>query len=83
MNPLMNHRYLIVTNTLCLHRFIYNLTRKVCNHPFLFGEPKDELTNEYLGEKDPEWLIQVSGNSDRIHKCIGNMLILIEVDKYS
>eukprot|EP00607_Mallomonas_marina_P010165 CAMPEP_0182419294 /NCGR_PEP_ID=MMETSP1167-20130531/3704_1 /TAXON_ID=2988 /ORGANISM="Mallomonas Sp, Strain CCMP3275" /LENGTH=717 /DNA_ID=CAMNT_0024594119 /DNA_START=47 /DNA_END=2204 /DNA_ORIENTATION=- len=34
--------------------------RKVCNHPFLFGEPRDE-TGEYIGEKNPKLLVTASG----------------------
>ncbi|CAN0482068.1 unnamed protein product [Hapterophycus canaliculatus] len=28
--------------------------RKVCQHPFLFGEPKDKMTGEFVGVKNPE-----------------------------
>lgn len=28
--------------------------RKVCQHPFLFGEPRDKKTGEYVGVKNPE-----------------------------
>lgn len=28
--------------------------RKVCQHPFLFGEPKDKITGEFVGIKNPE-----------------------------
>lgn len=28
--------------------------RKVCQHPFLFGEPKDKITGEFIGTKNPE-----------------------------
>ncbi|CAM9529766.1 unnamed protein product, partial [Laminaria digitata] len=28
--------------------------RKVCQHPFLFGEPKDKMTGKYAGETNPE-----------------------------
>jgi ATP-dependent DNA helicase len=34
--------------------------RKVCNHPFLFGEPRDD-DGIYLGSKDPRVLITASG----------------------
>lgn len=34
--------------------------RKVCNHPFLFGEPRDD-DGIYLGTKDPRILITASG----------------------
>ncbi|CAN0495527.1 unnamed protein product, partial [Ectocarpus sp. 12 AP-2014] len=35
--------------------------RKVCQHPFLFGEPKDKMTGEYVGIKNPEILVRASG----------------------
>ncbi|CAN0480971.1 unnamed protein product, partial [Ectocarpus sp. 12 AP-2014] len=35
--------------------------RKVCQHPFLFGEPKDKVTGEYVGIKNPEILVRASG----------------------
>jgi ATP-dependent DNA helicase len=35
--------------------------RKVCNHPFLFGEPRDEETGEYIGTANPEALVSASG----------------------
>lgn len=28
--------------------------RKVCQHPFLFGEPKDKITGKFAGETNPE-----------------------------
>ena len=34
--------------------------RKAANHPFLFGEPKDE-SGTYLGEANPRLLIMASG----------------------
>lgn len=34
--------------------------RKVSNHPFLFGEPKDE-NGKYLGEANPKILVMASG----------------------
>lgn len=41
------------------HNPIMNL-RKVCNHPFLFGEPTDD-TGAYLGVLNPRLLITASG----------------------
>lgn len=35
--------------------------RKVSNHPFLFGEPRDSKTGQYLGEANPKLLIMASG----------------------
>jgi ATP-dependent DNA helicase len=35
--------------------------RKVSNHPFLFGEPRDNASGKYLGEANPELLIMASG----------------------
>ncbi|CAM9814495.1 unnamed protein product, partial [Scytosiphon promiscuus] len=35
--------------------------RKVCQHPFLFGEPKDKMTGEFVGVKNPELLVRASG----------------------
>ena len=35
--------------------------RKVCNHPFLFGEPRDASSGKYLGELNPKFLITASG----------------------
>ena len=34
--------------------------RKVCNHPFLFGEPRDEH-GKFLGEANPKLLVLASG----------------------
>jgi SNF2 family DNA or RNA helicase len=34
--------------------------RKVCQHPYLFGEPRDSK-GEYVGVSSPETLVQVSG----------------------
>lgn len=34
--------------------------RKVCNHPFIFGEPRD-AHGAYIGETSPEFLIRASG----------------------
>lgn len=34
-----------------IHIYIYTLL-KVCNHPFLFGEPKDE-SGQFIGEANP------------------------------
>jgi ATP-dependent DNA helicase len=35
--------------------------RKVCNHPFLFGEPRDPATGQYLTDINPALLSLVSG----------------------
>ena len=35
--------------------------RKVCNHPFLFGEPRDGPSGEYLGVAHPQTLVSASG----------------------
>jgi SNF2 family DNA or RNA helicase len=35
--------------------------RKVCNHPFLFGEPRDSNSGMYLGELNPKLLAMASG----------------------
>ncbi|CAE7308793.1 CHR5, partial [Symbiodinium microadriaticum] len=35
--------------------------RKVCNHPFLFGEPRDPASGQYLGELNPALLVLASG----------------------
>ena len=35
--------------------------RKVCQHPFLFGEPKDKITGVFAGEANPELLVMASG----------------------
>ena len=34
--------------------------RKVCNHPFLFGEPRD-ASGAYLGDVNPQLLVMASG----------------------
>eukprot|EP01041_Mallomonas_annulata_P001537 gene1537-2965_t len=34
--------------------------RKVCNHPFLFGEPRDE-SGSYIGDANPKLVINASG----------------------
>jgi len=34
--------------------------RKVCNHPFIFGEPRDE-SGQFLGDAHPELLVAASG----------------------
>lgn len=35
--------------------------RKVCNHPFLFGEPRDPTSGQYLTDINPELLYFTSG----------------------
>ena len=35
--------------------------RKVCNHPFLFGEPSDPFTGEPVGITNPNMLIASCG----------------------
>ncbi|CAM9408248.1 unnamed protein product [Discosporangium mesarthrocarpum] len=35
--------------------------RKICQHPFLFGEPKDKATGEFIGVVNPEILLATSG----------------------
>ncbi len=35
--------------------------RKVCNHPFLFGEPRDPSSGQFLGEAHPALLLMASG----------------------
>ena len=47
--------------------------RKVCQHPYLFGEPRDQSSGEYIGVSSPETLVQVSGKLallDRLLKSL-------------
>lgn len=43
--------------------------RKVCNHPFLFGEPKD-AKGRYLGEANPRVLSAVSGKFKLLERML-------------
>lgn len=44
--------------------------RKVCQHPFLFGEPKDKVTGEFAGVKNPEVNVKITPASRPV-KSIG------------
>ena len=35
--------------------------RKACNHPFLFGEPRDAASGKHIGEINPQYLVSASG----------------------
>ena len=47
--------------------------RKCCNHPFLFGEPKDP-SGSYLGDAKPQLLVMASGK----FKLLDRMLPLLK-----
>jgi len=49
--------------------------RKVCNHPFLFGEPKDDQ-GKYLGESLPRSLISASGK----FKVLDRLLLKLKAE---
>lgn len=49
--------------------------RKVCNHPFLFGEPQDER-GVYLGDAKPHLLVMASGK----FKLLERMLPKLKAD---
>lgn len=53
--------------------------RKICNHPFLFGEPRDPKTNEYM---DAKTLANASGKLKLVDRMLprlknGNHKVLI------
>lgn len=50
--------------------------RKACNHPFLFGEPRDSETGAHLGELNPQFLISASGKL----KLMDRMLMRLKRD---
>ena len=52
--------------------------RKVCNHPFLFGEPRDSQTGKYLGEASPDLLVMASGKL----KLLDRMLPVLREQKH-
>jgi len=43
--------------------------RKVCNHPFLFGEPKDE-NGKYVSINNPELLIETCGKMRLLNRIL-------------
>ena len=46
--------------------------RKVCNHPFLFGEPRDS-DGEYLGDKHPQLLVGASGKFQLLDRMLDRL----------
>jgi ATP-dependent DNA helicase len=44
----------------------------VCNHPFLFGEPKD-TSGEYIGEANPQLLIAASGKFQLLDRMLDRL----------
>lgn len=44
--------------------------RKVCNHPFLFGEPRDEKSGEYIGVVNPKMLVAASGKFRLLNRML-------------
>jgi ATP-dependent DNA helicase len=48
--------------------------RKVCNHPFLFGEPKDPDTQEYIGDSNPRVLTSASGKMKVLYRMLVRLL---------
>ena len=46
--------------------------RKVCNHPFLFGEPRDS-DGDYLGDKHPLLLISASGKFQLMDRMLDRL----------
>ena len=47
--------------------------RKVCNHPFLFGEPLDVNSGQYLGEAHPELLVAASGKFKVLDRMLASL----------
>jgi ATP-dependent DNA helicase len=48
--------------------------RKVCNHPFLFGEPRDPISGQHIGEAFPHLLTLASGK----FKLLDRMLPILK-----
>lgn len=46
--------------------------RKVCNHPFLFGEPRD-ARGEYIGSAHPELLVKASGKLALLDRMLASL----------
>lgn len=44
--------------------------RKVCNHPFLFGEPREEKSGEYIGIANPKMLVAASGKFRLLNRML-------------
>ena len=44
--------------------------RKACNHPFLFGEPRDEKSGEYIGVANPKMLVAASGKFRLLNRML-------------
>jgi ATP-dependent DNA helicase len=47
--------------------------RKICNHPFLFGEPKDPKSGKYLSDLNPEYLVQCSGKLQVLDRILAKL----------
>ena len=48
--------------------------RKVCQHPYLFGEPKNKK-GEFVGEADPEVLIKASGKLALLDRLLKKLYV--------
>jgi ATP-dependent DNA helicase len=44
--------------------------RKTCNHPFLFGEPRDEVSGDYIGVTNPAMLVAASGKFRLLNRML-------------
>ena len=47
----------------------HGVKHKVCNHPFLFGEPKDD-SGQYFGQVDPRLLVIASGKFKLLQRML-------------
>lgn len=52
--------------------------RKVSNHPFLFGEPRDPVSGKYWGEAMPDLVVMASGK----FKLLNRMLPVLKAGKH-
>ena len=60
-------------NSLSQNNQTMNL-RKVCNHPFLFGEPRDEK-GQYIGDSKPHLLVMASGKFKLLERMLPNLKV--------
>ena len=47
--------------------------RRICVHPFLFGEPRDPRTMEYIGIQNPKLLINASGKLRTLDRLLNKI----------
>ena len=62
--------------------------RKVCNHPFLFGEPKDPKSGQYIAEENKRVLVLASGKFKLLDRMLprlkkGGHKVLLSVGRSS